>query len=389
MSTDLLETMREHARQTRAIGVDVEAAVRKGDQRRRGRAAGLSGLAIAAFAAVGFAVVPTLDSATDAPSAATGPREVSWAAGSTIYHGDAVLDASPWVVQSYVQTDDGYVFTDADGGVHLAAASGTEQIGSGVARGKYYLSADDSGPGDSGHHVAWIDSSGSTPALVVYDTAAREVVLNTTERFRPGMGTLRDDDPAFVYAVDGGYVYVRDAEGLSRVNVQDGSFELLAKGVGGFDVTDVTNGLIAHEHKQTGSSFGDDDIPMTMLLGTDYSGRGTPIPALSRLLSPDARYVVSAGNGVVLPPRPGEDNTFLSNQIYHVATATDVTPPLQGSSLLVSNWLDEETAVIVSIDDEGQSSLLACNIPTASCQVRARPPGEPGTFQLPIGVYID
>jgi len=374
MSTDLLETMRERAGQTRPTGVDVAAAVRKGDRRRRGRAAGLSGLAIAAVAAVGLVVVPRLDSpASDAPSAATGPREVSWAASSTIHYGDDVLDVSPWVVQAYVQTDDGFVFTDPDGGVHLATASGTEEIGSGVADGRY-LRADDSGPGDSGHHVAWIDNSGSIPSLVVYDTQASEVLFKTTERFRPGMGTLRDDDPAFVYAVDGGYVYVRDGQGLSRVNIADGSFEPLAAGVGAFDVADVSNGLIAHERPQSPQTFSG-DMPMTMLLGRDYSDDGTPIPAESRDLSPDARYVVTDYND--------------SEQIFDVATGSEVTPSLPGVFMAVSNWLDEDTAAVVSLDSDGEATLFACDIVTGNCEVRAASPGELGTLQLPVGEHID
>jgi hypothetical protein len=280
------------------------------------RAVGLAGVAIAAVAAVGIVLLPRVGSpGVDVAGVPSGPREVSWASGSTIHHGDAELDVSPWVVQAYVQTDDGFVFTDPDGGVHLAMASGTEQIGSGDADGRY-LRADDSGPGDSGHHVAWIDSSDTTPALVVYDTLAREVVLDTTEHFRAGMGTLRDDDSAFVYAVDGGYVYVRDGEGLSRVNIADGSFEPLATGVEGFDVADVTNGLIAHERPKPVTSFSGEDIPMTMVLGRAYTANGSRIPAESQLLSPDARYVVTDYND--------------SEQVFEVATGDDVTPSLPG-----------------------------------------------------------
>lgn len=375
MSNDLLETMRERAGQTRSAAIDISAAVRRGDRRRRTRAAGLSGLAIAAVAVVGLTVVPELGSPSPEPAVTpAGPREVSWASGSTIHHGDAVLNVSPSVVQAYVQTDDGFVFTDPDGGVHLATESGTEQIGSGVAEGRY-LRADDSGPGDTGHHVTWIDSSGTTPALVVYDTQARQVLLDTTERFRPGTGTLRDDDPAFVYAVDGSYVYVRDAEGLSRVDIRDGSFEPLAAEVGGFDVADVTNGLIAHERPRPPSAFSGPEIPMTMLLGPDYSADGTPIPAESRLLSPDARYVVTDYHD--------------SEQIFEVATGTEVTPSLPGSFMAVSNWLDTETAAIVSIDDHGKATLLACAIPTGSCDSEADSLGEPGSFQLPIGEHLN
>jgi hypothetical protein len=374
MSTDLLETMRERARQTHPAGIDVEAAVRKGDRRRSGRVVGLSGLAAAAVVALGVTFLPSADSpTTEVAAVPTGPREVSWAAGSAIHDGDAVLDVSPWSVQAYVQTDDGFVFTDPEGGVHLATASGTEQIGGGVADGRY-LRADDSGPGDSGHHVAWIDSSDATPALVVYDTQAREVLLKTTERFRPGMGTLRDDEPAFVYAVDGGYVYVRDAEGLSRVDVGDGSFEPLAKGVSGFDVADVNNGLIAHERPRPVDTYSDDGMPMTMLLGPDYSTEGTRIPAESRLLSPDASYVVTDYND--------------SEQIFEVATGKDVTPSLPGPFLAVSAWLDEETAAIITVDREGQVDMHSCNVVTGSCELEAASLGEPGALQLPIGEHL-
>jgi hypothetical protein len=208
----------------------------------------------------------------------------------------------------------------------------------------------------------------------VYDTQAREVLLKTTERFRPGMGTLRDDEPAFVYAVDGGYVYVRDAEGLSRVDVQDGSFEPLANGVGGFDVADVTNGLIAHERPRPVDAYSGDSMPMTMLLGPDYSTDGTPIPAESRLLSPDARYVVTDYND--------------SEQIFEVASGKEVTPSLPGRFMAVSSWLDEQTAAIITVDREGPVDMHTCDVVTGSCELTATSIGEPGVIQLPVGEHL-
>jgi hypothetical protein len=376
MTTDLREIMRERVQQTQPARIDIDAAVRVGDRRRRTRSLVGAGAAAAviATALLGVPLIGEDSPRGITPAGAFAHREASYAVGSSIHYGEQVLDVSPHIPHAYVQTDDGFVFTDADGVVRLAGESGVEEIGNGVAGGEY-LRAD-----DTGSQVAWIDSDGPTPELVVYDTAAAREVVRTSDGFRAGMGTWRDDgNPAYVFAVDDGSVYVRDVEGLARIDIATGARTLLADGVSGFDVADVASGLIAHQplgKRDPDGHTRTDDPPMTMLLGSDYSPDGTPIPQDSNDLSPGARYVVTDYND--------------SEQIFEVASGTEVTPQVPAYPFIaVSAWSGDGTAFVIGLDREERADLLDCTITSGTCTVVAEDIGAVGAFQLPIGEHLD
>lgn len=379
MTTDLQEIMRERARQTQASRIDLGRVVQAGDRRRRHRSYVGAGLASAAVVAVGVLATQLVGADNPGPSRAIAPagafekRAPSYAIGSTIHYGSESFDVSPHVPHAYVQTDEGFVFTEQDGVVRLATGSEVEKIGNGVTGGEY-LRAD-----DTGSHVAWIDSDEAIPELVVYDTAAGEEVVRTSEGFRQGQGHWRDDgDPAFVFAVDGGFAYVRDAEGLSTFSVDTGARQLLAPGVGAFDVADVAAGLIAHDppgYDDPERAGGGGGPNLTMVLSEGYSLRGAPIPMQSGKLAPDARYVVTDYND--------------SEEIFEVATGKDVTPSLPAYDFVfVSGWVSEDTAVIAGLDAKSQADLLECEIVSGRCTVAAEDIGTGGDFQVPIGEHI-
>jgi len=372
MSTDLREVMHERAHRTHPGRVDLAAVVRIGDQRRRRRAYAVAGAGVAVVAAVGSVTLMSDQegATTIAPAGQSVEREPSYATGSIIHHGDQTTDVSPHRVQAYVQTGEGYVFTDSDGVVRLATGSGLDTIGQSAGDG-WYLQAD-----DTGSLVAWIDDSAGVPELVVYDTAVGAESLRTSEGFRAGMGWLRDDDPAFVYALDDGVAYVRDGEGAARVDIETGERTLLHRGAGPWDLADVANGLIAHEPPSgapdTSAEAG--EVPFTMLLGTDYSADGTPIPASTNSLSPDAGYAVTDFND--------------SERIFDVATGTDVTPKLPDYGFIaVAAWTSDDTAALVALDRE-RVDLLECDIPAGTCAVVAADIGPPERLQLPTGEHL-
>ncbi|MEJ7691118.1 MAG: hypothetical protein WKF76_12185 [Nocardioidaceae bacterium] len=122
MSGLLKDVMNKRAEAAERPHLDLDAIVATGEKRiRRHRvAAAVATTAAVATIAVAAATVVDTDqrSTPDGIQPATSPakfeqRTTTYSAGSVIHHGDQQIDVAPHSITSFVQTDDGFVFTDS------------------------------------------------------------------------------------------------------------------------------------------------------------------------------------------------------------------------------------------------------------------------------------
>ena len=356
--------------------LDVDAMISNGNRRvRRTRVAGaVTGVAAVAVLA---AVVPFAAgqwSTADAPAGPAGApafaeREPSYAAGSAIHHGDQVIQVGVGIqVQSYVQTDDGFVFTTQDGDVAFTDGESTEHLGTTSKKG-FYLKAD-----DQGSLAAWVEfPQGEAPRFVVYDTAERARVVETSEGNRPGMTSFRDTDAAYIYAVDDGNVYWRSGDGAVRYDVGTGASEVLDPNANPFDIEDVANDQIAH-NVETNDPAAYSNI--LLAVSRDLSTPAEPLPkATHGVLSPSATYVATDASDEMA--------------VYDVATRQDVSPSTDGYAFVAAyGWLDDSTVMMVGLETSDQSQpidLLRCTVPAGKCTVAVDDAATSEDLVIPVG----
>lgn len=369
MSHLLEDTLREQADAQTPPHFDVDGIIRAGEGRaRRTRltaglaAAGVAGVILAGGLGLGLSDAGAPDRGAQVAEQEQVDRErteqdqadlrrfterrPTYAQGSVIHVGEETIDVGE-DIQTFVQTDDGFVFTTADGSVRLTDGTASWDLGT-THPGPAYLKAD-----DSGSLVAWVErESGERPTLVVYDTAEIAEVLRTDEGTTPDMTVFRDAKAAFVYAVDDGVVYWHTAEGLVAVDVDTGRSNLLREG-GGFDVLDVADGRFAH---MTGDSE-------RMHVSDDLTDPGPRMPAgWDGDLSPGARYVAS--------------NEGWRTAVFDTRTGKEVTPEAGGYDVgLTYSWLDDTRVAMLGGTQTGQDSgtfdILECSVPDGTCEVVA------------------
>jgi hypothetical protein len=353
--TDLLkEALREQAQTQAPPRFDVDQIMRDGEAR-AGRGRMTTGLVAAGVAGVlalgGVGIAQLGDSPADLRVAdqrdarpAFAERRVTYAQGPVIHYGVERIDVGQKIT-SFVQTDDGFVFTTDDGSVHLADGRTVSDIGSTDAEAGY-LSSD-----DSGSLAAWVEfAAGESPSLVVYDTAERGEVLRSSDVTTPGMVAFRDGDAALVYAVDDGTVYWRTAEGMVAVDVETGTSELVLPDAGGFDVLDVAAGEVAHMT---------DDGSERLHVSADPTEPGPRMPwGWDGDLSPDARLVAV--------------DQADKAAIFDTSTGQNVTPRASGYAFRsFYAWLDESRVAMLAIEDaeagRGMVDLLECSVVDGTC----------------------
>lgn len=385
MNDLLQETMRERAEGVEPPRVQIDSLMAAGERRRKRRGAATAGAVAVACAATVFGIVQ-LGGTTDdggAPGYSVGgsggfeQRRVTYSTGSTIHYGPQTIDVGEHDLQSFVQTDDGFVFADKDGTVYLADGSSVRELGSGDADGRY-LKAD-----DKGSYVSWVDSSGDLPEFVVYDTARMKEVVRTSEGNRPGMGTLPDEhDPVTVFALDGEGLYVRDGEGLARIDIPSGDSKLLRAGVDdGFEIPDVENGRILRDvqpQDDGNEALEPGEIPPGTVISRDPKAEKPLTVDSARDLSPDARYVSTDYND--------------SEQI--VDTRTNDSVELDTSRYdfqAVTQWIDDDTIAVMTLSkpwSDPAVSMLACELPSGRCSVSADDI-DYSDLQLPVGEHVE
>lgn len=348
----LKDLMNDRADHVATPHVDIDAIVADGDKRvRRRRVVAGAGVAVAA-AAVALAAVtvpdltdrgadPVQPAPTPQTSAFAEPRP-TYAEGSTIHYGEEQVSTAPHDVVAYVQTDAGFVFSTSDYDVYLADGDGTEQIGTTDRADEQILTAD-------GPYAAWIDWSGDTPALVVYDTVNDAEALRTTDGTEDTRNWLRQ--PA-VEVIDGGLVYWHNSDGVvvSDVSSDSPPITLLA-GASSEWLNDAVDGWLSYDTFDGLATIVSREVDEDLDFVAGVKGR----------LSADASYVA----------------TDLVDQVavYDARTREDVTPSRSGYPQTgFSVWLDDDrySAWGYGRPDYGTADLLTCSISEGACTVVAR-----------------
>lgn len=375
MSGLLKDTLSERAAAEEAPHLDLATIARVGDRRirRRRRLTGVT--AVAAVIAVVTAGTVAFDrDAAEGP--AGGPdsfarRSVTWASGDTIHYGDRTIRVSPVSIKAFVQTDSGFVLTDASGAVYVADGRSVTRIGAGNR--SLRLSAD-----DTGSWAGWVDHTAAVPEFVVYDVASRRELLRTAEGNKAAMEPWPSPNAPTAVDIDGRYAYFAAADGLHRWEVATGRGTLLERGLRGQAVLDVAAGKFA-VGRPTGS---ESDIVVSDDLGADeprFDGwTGTLSPGGSHLATDraDVQRVFSVEQGTI-------------QQVSH--PEHPIYAPTQ--------WLDETRFVALGIRDKENKpvmqpiDLLVCTV-GSRCEVAVpafasypRDGNDPG-FQVPNGQSI-
>lgn len=362
MTGMLRGVLREHADSTPAPHLDLDAVIGAGERRvRRARLTTAAVVAAVASVVAGSALVlPGLPSGPGRDDLAAGDpkpfaeRRVSYARGDVIHWGSRSFTVSGTVL-SFVQTDDGFVYTTKDDDVWLFDGAESQRIG---RSGNNSLRAD-----DSGSLVAWVDrAEDGHPQYVLYDTAdLREVARVDDGAARVGVNG--DDGGAFVYALDDGSAYWRGEEGIVRYDVAAGTAETLSPTQGADDmeneqelprlVVDAADGLIAYPVSDLGGN--------RVMVGPSFGDAATEIgEGWNADLSPDGSYVAV------------EYADKLA--VYDTATGAEVLPRLDGYPYrFVFGWVDSDTAMVLGIEDvtarPWSADLLECDVPSGECRV--------------------
>lgn len=363
----LKDVMREQADGQAPPVVDVDAVVAAGSRRVRRARVATGSMALAAVAVGAFTFPHLVDgvrtTGADAPVAGQGreavetfaERRVTYAVDHVIRYGETLVDVGRRIT-SFVQTDDGFVYTTRNGDVWLHDGTGSERVGHSENR---RLRADDSGP-----LVAWVDlADDGAPQYVVFDTSSRTEVARVDDA-AAGPSREPEDQGAEVFAVDDAAVYWRTQGGPVRYDLATGDVELLTRPapVTGpasesaqvSRIVDVADGTIAYVAEAEQGS--------RMLVGKAIGDAARQLPSVwsgYAALSPDGRYlgVESDDAGV-----------------YDTATAADVTPALSRYTHRVAyGWVDDDTAMVAGVKDvEGETfsvDFLACDVPDGECTV--------------------
>lgn len=386
MTRTLNDVMREQADARATPYFDTDAIVSAGNRRLRRTRAAVGALAVAAVTLTAVGLPQLLDGAgtTGADGLVAGQgreavgafaeRRPTYAVDDLIYYGKTQIDVAE-KIGSFVQTDDGFVYATDDGKVHLADADTTEEIGH-TSRDGLYLKAD-----DTGSLVTWVEfTEGEAPALVAYDTAKRQEALRTEEGTKPGMTAFRDTDSVYVYAVDDGTVYWRNARGLVATDVASRTSTVLDKDANPFQIADVANGRFAHQVLEP--EGGDTRIRVS----TDLHHPAQPLPTGydSGYLSPSARYVVT------------DEQDEMA--VYDTATREDVTPNVPGYRFAAGYaWLDDQTLTVIGLEGAHgvqPIDILQCAVPAGDCAVVADDvttydSSRPIRLALPVGERLD
>ncbi len=370
MTGTLKDLMTERADEASPPHVDLDAIIRAGDSRVRRRrvAVGAGATAVAASVALGLPAVlnsPSPDQSRSVQPAAAefAERQVTYALGSTIHYGDQQIDVSPaQKITTFVQTDDGFVFTDASGAIFFTSGAEVEKIGfSGQPYGRQ-LAAD-----DSGSYVAWVDTSARPAAeFVVYDTTSRSEVVRTSEGNTPTTEQTGEFELPMVRAVDGSYAYWHSSEGITAWDLSTDTASVIAPQANYHWLHDVAAGQLARMTADTQRTVVSDDPAATEPV---FDG------AFANL-SPSATYVYTDVDDEL--------------KVFDVQTGQERTPEHPGYPFVgLTEWLDDDTFVAVGIKAGNQESdpldLLTCSISSEECTVTVPEVGRVNDLTLPIG----
>jgi hypothetical protein len=272
---------------------------------------------------------------------------------------------SPFDVAAFVQTDDGFVFVTRQDQIVFTDGVSTEQIGTTNLPYGRLLAA-----GDSGSHVAWVDTTASpVPQFVVYDTATGNETVRTSEGSRAITDRTGEFDLPTVLAVDGHTGYWLNSEGVVAWDITTGTGSVIKPGVNSQWLYDVAAGQLAHSTVDNQGT----------VVNADPQAENPSFAGSSAVLSADARYVYT-------------DDTDVA-KVFDIETGKDVTPSHRGYPFIaVTQWIDGTTFAALGLSGTAETSpldLLECSVSTRECITAAPDIGTVGNVQFPIGETIE
>ncbi|KRF36002.1 hypothetical protein [Nocardioides sp. Soil805] len=369
MTGILEDVLHDRADSLAAPDLDVAAMVRDGERRaRRGRVGVIAAVA-ASVAVVGALAVPAvLPDREPGSTVAVQPRAepLVYAVGTSIHDGDTVIDTGVRI-RALVQTESGYVVSDAAGDVLVVSGEGTDRVGR-LADGEHPRFQTD------GDLVAWVDASdgGSIAALDVSEGTTVEVALASWPGRTVVAGVERElGGAAQVAAVDGRTVYVSDRRGVLAWDPFGSGGTSLVAGPDGaeVEVVDVQNGVFAY-HVRGGTPAAKTE---EFRVGTDLR-TGRVLPVWGGRLSPDGGHLISETADV--------------NHVYDTADGRRLPFDEGGYAFLVGyRWLDEDTYAGLGLAtmESTTPDLLTCEVATGACTLAVgRPASVEDGLVLPI-----
>ncbi len=369
MTGTLKDLMTERADAESPPHVDLDAIVRAGDSRVRRRrvAAGAGAAAVAAAVALGVPAV--VDNSSPRPTGVVQPAsgkyvdaQVTYAVGSTFHYGDQLIDVSPHKVATFVQTDDGFVFTDDSGAIFFSDGDQSVQIGeTGQPYGRL-LTAD-----DSGSYVGWVDTSAAPAAeFVVYNTSSRGEVVRTSAGNQPTSDQTGEFDLPMMVAIDGQFAYWHSSAGMTAWNLSNGTADLLAPGATYKWLQDAASGQLAKMSKNG----------QQIVVSRDPAAADPAFPGWSAWLSPSATYLYT--------------DAADEAKVFDVQSGEQQTPNHDGYPFIAfSQWLDDDRFVAIGIKTgNGETDpldLLTCSVSSQKCAVAVSEAGRVSDLALPFG----
>ncbi|NEA35313.1 hypothetical protein [Streptomyces sp. SID13031] len=370
----LKDTFTEQAEAIGDPSLDLDAIVATGNKRLKRRRVARIVTAVAASAVVlagGLTAAVQLNGGD--PQVAGGgvftERRPTWAEGKEIHFGSEVLRVKS-AVAAFVQTNSGFVYTDAAGSVFHLSGGGSDLIGKGNQAHRIAVDADRS-------LVGWVDAGPKIPEFVIYDVAAHREVARTATGNQPGPST--SGEPLRVAAIDGGTAYFGASDGLRRWDIAKGTGQLIKpKAVPTFVVA-ANAGQVVWEHPVDG---GDNDLAV----GKDVNAPNPKhFEGWTGNLSPQARYLLTDKADTV--------------ELIDLRTSTTSTVTLPGYQLIVpTQWKGEHSFYAVGLrpEETERPDLLLCKITSAgqtSCEVAAAkfapPLTDKSTTEFPIGLSVN
>jgi hypothetical protein len=373
----LKDTLTERAAAADEPPLDLDAIIDAGNTRiRRRRTTTVAAVVAASALVLAGGVVTAKNLADPAPAPANGvptfkERRPTFATGGQIHFGADVIKVGPDRINSFIQTDAGFVFTTGDGTVYFTAGRGNLKIGSGNKRQE--LTAD-----DDGTVVGWVDAGAPVRQFVLYDVATGEELARTPTGNTAGEPPNADREPRII-AIDNNQAYLAALDGLHRWDIAKSADTMLKAGLRPNALLDVANDRLAY-------------------LVDDPGGPTTGIAVAAELGS--TKVVVDGETDGNLSPDGKHFFAESGNETYLYATdgSGEIKLNSAGHGLMfLSTRLDNDrfsTVGMKTMDDENKTplDLMTCSVKTASCTVtvpRFAPyPTDQGRligWQLPIG----
>lgn len=314
MSEVLAEEVFREASESIEVHSPSLAAVRQraGEQRRRRRSV-VAGSAAACAVVVGLAtwwatrpVAPVDPVLTVAPTVqAENPVDVAWFANGELHLDHVVIELPP--LQELVAISGGAVYAAEGGDVVFVADDGARTRLGSKDPGTPLVGSDERG------WVAWTDTDGREPVLVLYDLTSRHEVRTVSP-------TGSQEEPLTAVAIDQDILYYRSGE-QSYAATPNGTSQQLAPGL--LDVSSATKAFQS-------------DLESIRLEQSFFSTVNAAL-GVGAQLSPDGNYV--------LTHTAADNSSYGTVRVYDTRSGDEVVPILGVGDVAIDAALGSDQTV--------------------------------------------